>query len=154
MNNSDKSRPWYQEPYVWLVISFPLSAVLAGIVTTYLAIVSYDGLVVDDYYKQGLEINKRLDREQYAQQYGLSIEASLRHDKLTVDFNRGSLLDMPSQLMVTVSHATKPGFDQTLPLTQEANNQYAVAPVNLPAGRWYIDIGTPEWRVTDVLVVH
>ena len=154
MNNIDKSRSWYQEPYVWMVISFPLSAVLAGIVTTYLAIISYDGLVVDDYYKQGLEINKRLDREQFAQQYGLSIKASLRHDKLVVDFNNDSSLDIPTQLTATVSHATKPGFDQTLSLTREEKNQYVVAPVSLPAGRWYIDVGTAEWRVTDVLVVQ
>ena len=46
------------------------------------------------------------------------------------------------------------GFDQTLPLTREEKNQYVVAPVSLPVGRWYIDVGTAEWRVTDVLVVQ
>ena len=56
------SRAWYREPLVWLLISFPLTAVIAGFFTLYLAIISSDGLVVDDYYHRGKEINKSLAR--------------------------------------------------------------------------------------------
>src|SRR4030066_420476 len=64
-------RPWYREPLVWLIICFPLTAVIAGFFTLYLAIISKDGLVVDDYYQKGKEINMSLARDRAATQHGL-----------------------------------------------------------------------------------
>ena len=40
--------------------------IVAGVYTTVLAFTSSDGLVADDYYKQGLAINKTLKREERA----------------------------------------------------------------------------------------
>ncbi len=51
---------WYREPYVWLLIAIPACAVVAGFVTLALAIATDDGLVVDDYYWQGKQINRVL----------------------------------------------------------------------------------------------
>jgi hypothetical protein len=36
------STPWHREPYVWLLISIPAAAVLAGLITLALAIASDD----------------------------------------------------------------------------------------------------------------
>ena len=41
-------------------MSGPAIVVVAGIYTAYLAIVSNDGLVDDDYYKQGLAVSQRM----------------------------------------------------------------------------------------------
>lgn len=38
---SDK-RPWYREPYVWLLISGPAAVVLASFISIYLAVVGRD----------------------------------------------------------------------------------------------------------------
>ena len=46
-------RPWQREPMVWMLIAIPASSVLVGMVMLWLAIASYDGLVVDDYHQQG-----------------------------------------------------------------------------------------------------
>ena len=73
-NESQQVLPWYKESYVWLLIFFPLLAVIGGIVTTILAVQSDDGLVVDDYYKQGLEINRTLERDQVAVDYNLDAD--------------------------------------------------------------------------------
>lgn len=154
MKHLDDNRPWYQEPYVWMVISFPLAAVLAGIVTTYLAVISYDGLVVDDYYKRGLEINKRLEREKLAAEYGLAIKASLLEDKLAIDFAPTGQIRMSSEIKATLSHATRPGLDRVLLLAEESELRYSIAPITLPAGRWFVEIGTPEWRVSTYLLVR
>ena len=80
-------RVWYREPFVWMVISFPLAAVIAGTITIYLAIVSFDGLVVDNYYQRGLEINKVLDRESFALANGLSLNAEYQSDKFIIEIN-------------------------------------------------------------------
>ncbi len=41
-------RPWYREPWVWLVIAFPSAAVIGCAITIWLALSNPDFLVVDD----------------------------------------------------------------------------------------------------------
>ncbi|RPI42555.1 MAG: hypothetical protein EHM59_17550, partial [Betaproteobacteria bacterium] len=57
--SSTPIKPWYREPWPWLLMAAPAAAVLAGAVTLALAIQSYDGLVAEDYYKQGLAVNQQ-----------------------------------------------------------------------------------------------
>ena len=54
------SLPWYKERWTWLLMLMPATAIVAGFITLWLAITSFDGLVADDYYKQGLAINQTL----------------------------------------------------------------------------------------------
>ena len=65
-------RPWYREPWPWILMSVPATAVVAGIITLWLAVSSADGLVAEDYYKQGLAINRVIEREEAAQRLGLT----------------------------------------------------------------------------------
>lgn len=53
------SPPWWTFGHVWLVIAGPVIVVIAGFVTLYLAISSPDPVVSEDYYRQGVEINRR-----------------------------------------------------------------------------------------------
>jgi hypothetical protein len=57
-----------------MVIAIPASSVIMGVVMLVLAITTYDGLVTDDYYKQGLQINRLLERDAAAERHGLSSE--------------------------------------------------------------------------------
>src|SRR4051812_31343236 len=43
-------RPWYREPWPWLLMSGPAIVVVAGCLTAGIAWKSDDGLVADDYY--------------------------------------------------------------------------------------------------------
>ena len=53
--------PWWKFGHVWLVISGPAIVVVAGFATLWLAISRPDPVVAEDYYRQGIEINKSLD---------------------------------------------------------------------------------------------
>ena len=145
-------RAWYREPFVWMVISFPLAAVIAGTITIYLAIVSFDGLVVDDYYQRGLEINKVLDRENFALANGLSLNVEYQSDKFIIEISHTAQFALPDSLTAIISHATKPGYDQTIVLTRFDENRFHAAPVDIPIGRWYVDVGTAEWRLNSYLI--
>ncbi|HAY26471.1 MAG TPA: hypothetical protein DIT03_10490, partial [Candidatus Accumulibacter sp.] len=74
---NSSATPWYREPWPWLLMLGPLVVVIAGLVTAYLAVVSNDGLVVDDYYKEGLGINQRTARDQRAADLGIAAEVLL-----------------------------------------------------------------------------
>ena len=58
--------PWYRHLWPWLIIAPPAASVVAGLAMLWIAIASDDGLVTPDYYKQGIEINERLTRQQAA----------------------------------------------------------------------------------------
>ena len=52
--------PWWKFGHVWLVIAGPAIVVVAGFVTLYLALRFPDPVISEDYYRQGLELNKTL----------------------------------------------------------------------------------------------
>jgi len=54
---SSQVRHWKKEPFVWMIIAIPSSAIIMGVVIITLAIQSWSGLVVDDYYRKGKQIN-------------------------------------------------------------------------------------------------
>jgi hypothetical protein len=56
------SRPWWKYGYVWLVIAGPSIVIVAGFATLWIAIRIPDPVVADDYYRQGININKTLEQ--------------------------------------------------------------------------------------------
>ena len=73
--NVSGASPWYREPLVWMVLAIPAAAVIAGAVMLVLANATWDGLVTDDYYQRGMQINRSLTRDAEAARLGL--EATL-----------------------------------------------------------------------------
>ena len=143
---------WYRQPMVWLVIAIPASSVVMGAIMLSLAIVSYDGLVVDDYYKRGLEINQSIARDRAA--IDLGVEASLRLAapsggvQLEVRGNRE--FRRPPALDVNFLHATRAGRDVHLTLHRSVDGRYLGPAVDLQSGRWYVQVEAEDWRLTGV----
>lgn len=55
------SGPWWKFGHVWLIIAGPAIVIVAGFVTLWLAVSRPDPVVAEDYYRQGIEINKTLE---------------------------------------------------------------------------------------------
>ena len=79
------NKPWYRHPWPWILMSGPAAVLVAGSVTMWIAFASADALVAEDYYKQGLAINKRLGREQAARSLGLDASVVFRDGKILVE---------------------------------------------------------------------
>jgi hypothetical protein len=52
--------PWWKHGHVWLLIAGPATVVVAGVITTYLAVRGADPVVAQDYYRRGMDMNKTL----------------------------------------------------------------------------------------------
>jgi hypothetical protein len=147
--------PWYQEPYVWLVILFPASAVIGGMFTIYLAIASNDGLVIDDYYKQGLEINRILKRDKIAANYQLqatlqfNIEGHIAHLYLTAIPS----YQLPNQIKLNFHHHTRAGFDESIWLERLGDNFYQGHLPALVMGKWTVELIADDWRLLKVTLM-
>ena len=139
------SKPWYREPWPWLLMSGPAAVIVAGGVTTWIAFASADGLVAEDYYRQGLAINKRLAREEAARQQGISATVSLEKNRLRVRLSGAA----PEALFVHLAHATRAGYDQRLRLAPAGQGAYQAELPALAAGHWRIVIEDPRgtWRI-------
>jgi len=146
---------WYREPYVWLIIFIPGSTVIACFFTFWLAVTSDDGLVVDDYYKRGLAINRTLERDRFAERYGLqaNIEQLRENNSIRVTLSGDIDFGYPDRLLVSFNHATRGGFDQQFSLGQTSEGIYeGVLPVLIP-GNWYVQIESDNWRLLQTLPV-
>ena len=130
--------PWYRQRWPWLIMAGPLAVLVAGAVTTWIAFASADGLVAEDYYKQGMGINRRLAREEAARQQGISAQVELSA-QIAVTL-RGAA---PEALFVHLAHATRAGHDVRLRLVPSGGKYVADLPP-LPPGRWRIVIEDPR----------
>lgn len=135
----------------------PLAVILAGVVTAWLAISTQDGLVDDDYYKQGLTVNQRLHRDQKAAELGLSADVMIADDQVRVLLAASASPDFPPTLTAKFIHPTRNGLDRSVTLKAEGKGLYGGAMPSEISGRWIVTLEEPggnwrlqgEWR-TDV----
>jgi hypothetical protein len=80
MTTTSASRPWYYEPWTWVLIGLPASAVIASLASAWLAIDGADPIIESNYYQRGLDINTTLAQVQQAASLG--IHASVEFDGL------------------------------------------------------------------------
>lgn len=145
--HTPEETPWYRQFWPWVLIALPSTAVIAGIATVLIAMHDPDGLVVDDYYKAGLAINRSMKRERLAAERGM-------RGRLLID--RGILrLDLASAqgsgggpVQLRLLHATRAGNDQSFQLTPSAEGGYRTDVATLPPGRWIVHVDGADWRIT------
>jgi hypothetical protein len=137
--------PWYKERWPWILMSGPLTVIVAGAITTWIAFASADGLVADDYYKRGLAVNVVLEREQAAVKRGIEARVERRGERVHVEL-RG---DSPPVLLLRLAHATRAGEDVQLRLERAADGRYGAAlPPLSPGGRRVIlEDAAGSWRI-------
>ncbi len=141
---------WYREPLVWMLILIPFTAVVMGVLILVLAIRSNDGLVVDDYYRQGKEINRILARDRAAAVHALHGILAFDHPAGRATLRLGAALPYapPARLKLKLLHATRAGFDRELTLERSADQHYTAALPALVPGHWYLQLEADDWRLT------
>jgi hypothetical protein len=147
--SAPEARPWYREPLVWLLIAFPVSAVVGGFVTLALAIKTNDGLVADDYYWQGLQINRVLDRDRKAADEGIGANVVFDYQRAIVKVRLVAhpAVNFPAALQLSFLNATRARHDRTLELPRALNGDYEAPLPDLVPGHWYVQIEATDWRL-------
>jgi uncharacterized protein len=143
--------PWFREPWPWILMSGPALVVIAGAVTLVLALRTSDGLVADDYYKQGMAVNKSMQRDRVAHERGYAWRAVVQEG------SGGTMLQLENagntvhtdHLQLSLSHATRSNKDQTLTLGRDRQGTFVTAIGKLDEGKWYATLEDPskEWRL-------
>ena len=147
-----KPQAWYRQFWPWFLMFLPMTAVVASGITIWLAIKSADGLVADDYYKQGVAINQTLDRDLAAQALDVSAELTLEGQAVRIQLS-GKFTARPESLQLTFAHPTQSGRDQRITLKQGAPGIYSASTTgNLSGGRWHLLLEPSEgdWRLSGI----
>ena len=149
------SKPWYREPWPWLLMIGPSVVVVAGIYTAWLAVSTSDGLVTEDYYKQGQMVGETLVQSRRAEELGIVAGLRLANDSIRIRLStRQADAPMPPTLVVMLSHPTRAGLDQRSVL-KPAGDTY-VGDLQLPAsGHWLVLIEdeAKTWRLMGSVVL-
>jgi hypothetical protein len=148
-------KPWYKMPLVWLLITIPLSAVIAGIATAIIAFKTDDGLVKDDYYTYGKQINKVIKRDKVAESIGLSAALHFDYEASTVTtmMNSTTGYDLPAAISVEFLHATRAGNDRMVTLQRTPQGNYFSILPALVDGHWIVQLSAENWRLSGHLYV-
>ena len=147
--------PWYREPMVWLLIALPTVAVIESFIFLGFAIVTDDGMVEDDYYRRGKEINRVLARDQAAAALGLesAIVLNPAQHALEVRLTARQVMSWPEQVELKFLYATRSGLDRALILPRHADGAYRAPLPDLAPGHWNVQLAAQDWRLTGSLSV-
>jgi hypothetical protein len=105
---------WYREPWTWMLIGLPATAVLASLASAFLAIEGADPIIENNYYQNGLAINTMLARVHAAATMG--IHANVEYDGLHpgqavwVKVRSAQAVHDPS-VLIRLVHPARDGLD-------------------------------------------
>ena len=148
--------PWYRQFWPWFLFGLPAIVVVAGLTTWWIAARHADHLVVDDYYQEGLSINRELGKQQRAEELGIVAALDADSRLLRVKLQARS---MPAALQLLLSHPFDAGLDQAMPMAQVRAGVFEAAWDARGHRRWLWHLepiggaAEEQWRIDGELVI-
>lgn len=148
-----KLLPWYRQFWPWFLLA-PL--IMTVCLSTYMLRVAFtqdQAVVSDNYYKNGLAINRLMDDLAAAKTLGVNAKVVLDDEKLLLILDASQVLPADLSLILTFSHPVSQKKDVRLDLQSVGNQQFVAKVPALDQGKWYLDIESsklsdlPAWRL-------
>lgn len=142
--NSITMAPWYRQFWPWFLIALPATAVVGGLMTVWIAFQQDTGLVNDNYYRQGLDINDELQKQYAARTANINARLQFLDEGGKVLLYLRSDTPLPEQLQLLLSAPTDPAGDKVLNLRAKGPGLYQAALKYLPHGNYYLRLSPPD----------
>lgn len=141
---------WYRQFWPWYLIGLLLLGVAGTSVLIVSAVEHPDPLVVDNYYKEGLAINRTLDQQKAAETMGLQAQAhyDANDGVLSVRLSAKQNITASSLNLIFV-HATLANRDYTVKLVKQSVDVYRAQLKLLKPGNWDLMLEPEDkvWRL-------
>ena len=147
-----------REPLVWLVAGIPLLTIVAGLATLLIAFQRADSNVTEDYYKEGLGINRRIERDE--QDRALQVGGQLTADSQLIAAAEGRRLPLDlaltgkpqafeQQVSLRMTHPVHQSLDRLVVLQAVGDGRYRgqTDAEGLAGTRWSLALETGSWRI-------
>ncbi len=129
----------------------PFVVVVASLASAWLAIKSDDGVVAQDYYKQGLLINQRLERAapDPGRRVGATLSVSASGEaRVRIE----GLVDAPKSLRLRLAHPATVTREQIVILKASPDGDYVGTLPEQTPGRWIVTLESDTWRLPTTTV--
>lgn len=139
-------RPWWKEPWPWILIGLPGSVVVASLVTIAIAVMHADSLVTQHYYRKGLAVGHDIDKELRAKALHLQGRLDQRGQdfELEIDPAVGDAV-----LSLHLRHPYAPAHDLRVILHRVAPGRY-IGHARTEAVRYAVTAESAQWRLSGV----
>ena len=151
MEYSQSPTPWYRQFWPWFLIVLPGTVVVAGIITIWIALRQDIGMVHENYYQEGLDINAVLQQTEIAARYNVDVNILFSQQDQQVTIFLSGETNAPESLTLLLSAPFKPEDDHKIILAAQ-NSKLFSGPIRKPLkGRYYLSIvpNNNEWRLTE-----
>ena len=141
--------------WLGMVIALPAIAVIASLGTVYVAFTNQDSMVKDNYYKEGLAINRDISQDTHAKQMHINAELEIAaNGALTLQLNSDSTL--PETVTLELIHNASSDKDLTVQLSTDGSSTYRGQISNTLTGKWFVLASSPQqgWRITHTIYLE
>lgn len=156
---SKKRDKWYKEPWLLLVAGGPAVVVCASIFTGAIAFRGADKVVAEDYYKQGLMINKDIQRDAKERELHLGATLSLDASAGKLRMHLAGDGSLPETVKLSLANAAESGSSvneivHRLPMVRVSPGIYEgdlklVSNISASSVKlFHIKLETTDWRLT------
>lgn len=142
--------PWYRQRWPWYIIGMLLFGVVFALILVEEAVQHQDPLVVDDYYKAGLAINRVLDKQRTALDMGLQAHASYDATARTLTVRLTARQNVTAKaLTLLFVHATLANRDYRVTLVRQGPDLYRAHLAKLRSGEYdlMLEPKNKVWRL-------
>lgn len=159
MPKNVKKDLWYKEPWLLLVAGGPIVVVCASIYTGLIALWGSDKVVAEDYYKQGLMVNKDIQRDRRAHELELAAVVSVDAANQRVKIQLSGKGTFPEQIQLSLANADASGnsvneaihrmsLKQVSPGNYEGDLKILSNPLTGSVKLFHLKLETNNWRLT------
>ena len=148
-------RRWYREPWPWFLMAGPFVVIVASLASAWMAVKSDDGVVAQDYYKQGLLINQRLKHAapDPERRLGAMITVAAGGEvRVHMEGLAEGLADAPPSLRLKLAHPAMGSHPESVTLKRGVDGDYVGALPEQTPGRWIVTLEADGWRLPTTTV--
>nr|WP_255774725.1 FixH family protein [Microbulbifer zhoushanensis] len=131
-------RPWYREPWAWMVLAPLILVVIASTVFVSIAVRFADDTVSDTYYKDSRMYHFSEEQDRRAQALGLAGLVKFASGDQLVTLELNGDLEYPEQLLLTLSHPVEADMDRHILLEAVSPGRYRASLPEPLKHRWYL----------------
>ncbi|MCG8313425.1 MAG: FixH family protein [Pseudomonadales bacterium] len=144
------TKPWYKQFWPWFVFAIPGSAVVMGISLLYVATQNEVSMVKEEWYKDGMAINQRIDKQVKAKELGIAAHIVLSRETGAITVRIPQLdAKLPEAVNLTLVHPTSETKDQQLNMVLTPDKSYWTKISPDKKGFYYLQLSdsTDTWQL-------
>jgi uncharacterized protein len=150
-SNDTKKTRFYKEYWFWIVMIPITSSVIVGSSFVYQAFATFDGVVVDNYYKDGKGIKVRVEEDRRAQANGLQATMVAVNNTVKAQIG-GTLASYPDQLDLIFIYPYSDKYDIELVMEHLGDGEYQAEFFPEVQNRYLVQLHTQDgaenaWRL-------